>query len=1106
VQEAEGQAPGVRRSHKPLLESFPRSNYTSVTQFSGERSCTLSASFQEFSEKLQKLIGKFQAEKDYYLSGDYLEAQARVDFVTPLFKALGWDVENEAGLAHHRREVIVERGESETTGRPDYNFRIGGQTKFFVEAKAPSEALSNPHHILQAKGYVWNTRQVFFVILTDFVEFRFYDASRQPDERNPDEGLLLDLKYGDYLSSLEKLWEYSKERVAAGSLDALLPKARRAPHLRKQVDDVFLDEMTGWREELAKDIHKRNPALTAKQLNEVVQRLLDRVVFIRIAEDRHVMEKRQLAEVVEEWETHGGKFPIFDWLNDLFHKINEDFNGEIFKPHLSEEIQIDSEILARIIKRLYPPQSPYRFDVIGVELLGSIYERYLGNTIRLTPKQVRVEEKPEVRKAGGVYYTPKYIVDYIVKNTVGKVIEGKTPKQIEKIRILDPACGSGSFLIGAFQYLIDYHTQWYLEHPEQEVRHAHPSLDFMREVHTDPDGSKRLSVYRKAKILRNNLFGVDIDPQAVEITMMSLYLKALEGEQSQLPPKQHLLPELKYNIQCGNSLIGPDIYDQGVLFAEEEKDRINAFDWNYIPSVAAGGVYPAGRDPRVGEGSALPKASGSPEGSPTRARRERTSPGAPAPSIGQVTKDGGFDVVIGNPPYIRIQAMKEWAPVEVEFYKDHYKAASSGNYDIYVVFVEKGLRLLNEHGKLGFICPHKFFNAQYGAPLRKLLSEGKNLSHVAHFGDQQVFEGATTYTCLLFLEKAGSKQLQIEKVNDLEAWRATGEATEGKIPAAAITGSEWSFKVGAGTELFEKLAQMKVKLDDVAARIYQGPITSADTVYLFKDFEQGKKKGNTKVLSPELNEWVEIESGLLKPVVRSGSINRHSAQPTALVLFPYEVKDCSARLLTPAEMERDYPMGWDYLNRNRRLLENREKGKFKDAEWYRFGRTQNLGMWEQPKLMVPYMVTQLAAYLDRTDGFYFINVTTGGYGVTSADPTISLPYLCGVLNSRLLDFYFKSVTTPFHGGYFAANKQYIERLPIRPIDFSDPADKARHDKMVALVDRMLALNKQKHSGKLAPSQVDRVDREIAATDPEIDDLVYNLYGITDEERRIVEEG
>ena len=555
--------------------------------------------------------------------------------------------------------------------------------------------------------------------------------------------------------------------------------------------------------------------------------------------------------MVEEWETHGGKFHIFDWLNDLFHKVNEDFNGEIFKPHLSEEIKIDSEILARIIKRLYPPESPYRFDVIGVELLGSIYERYLGNTIRLTPKQVKVEEKPEVRKAGGVYYTPKYIVDYIVKNTVGKVIEGKSPKQIEKIRILDPACGSGSFLIGAFQYLIDYHTQWYLEHPEQEVRHAHPSLDFMREVHTDPDGSKRLSVYRKAKILRHNLFGVDIDPQAVEITMMSLYLKALEGEQSKLPAKQHLLPELKYNIMCGNSLIGPDIYDQGVLFAEEERDRINAFDWNFVPSVA-----PSGRCAGLTAGLMLYRRSMSAATTPDRRTTlaERRSAADPAPqpsppSIGQVMQDGGFDVVIGNPPYIRIQAMKEWAPVEVEFYKDHYKSASSGNYDIYVVFVEKGLSLLNEKGKLGFICPHKFFNAQYGAPLRKLLSEGKNLAHVVHFGDQQVFEGATTYTCLLFLEKNGSKQLQLEKVNDLRHGAPRAKPPRARFPLPISPASEWNFTVVRQRSLFDKLRAMPINAGTCATRIFQGIKTSADKIYIVEEFGRQSTEANTATLS-----------------------------------------------------------------------------------------------------------------------------------------------------------------------------------------------------------------------------------------------------------------
>jgi hypothetical protein len=585
----------------------------------------LSASLPSFKATVEKLIRRFEADRSHYLSKAYSEAQARVDFITPFFKTLGWDVENEEGLAHHAREVVVELGE-DTQGRPDYGFRLAGQTKFFVEAKAPSEALDNARHIMQAKKYAWNTKQVFFVVLTDFEEFRFYDASIIPDERKPDEGLLLNFRYTDYLSNIAKLWDFSPERVAAGSLEALLPRDRRTQRLRIPVDTAFLDEMTGWREELAKNIYKNNPALTARQLNEVVQRLLDRIVFIRVAEDRRVIEKNQLRDVVEEWKARGGKFHIFEGLNDLFHRINEDFNGEIFKPHLSEKIKIDSDVLAHIIERLYPPKSPYRFDVIGVELLGSIYERYLGKTIRPTAKQVRVEEKPEVRKAGGVYYTPKYIVDYIVKNTVGKLIEGKTPKQIEKIRILDPACGSGSFLIGAFQCLIDYHVRYLTEHPkETQVGQLFP------DVMKDESGEPRLSVIRKAQILKNNLFGVDIDPQAVEITMMSLYLKALEGERSQLPPKQHLLPELKNNIICGNSLIGPEISDQGTLFGDADTDRINAFDWE----------------------------TGFPE----------------------IMKAGGFDAVIGNPPYIRIQAMQEWAPVEVEFYKRAYTSASAGNYD-----------------------------------------------------------------------------------------------------------------------------------------------------------------------------------------------------------------------------------------------------------------------------------------------------------------------------------------------------------------------------------------------------------------------------------------
>ncbi len=244
----------------------------------------------------------------------------------------------------------------------------------------------------------------------------------------------------------------------------------------------------------------------------------------------------------------------------------------------------------------------------------------------------------------------------------------------------------------------------------------------------------------------------------------------------------------------------------------------------------------------------------------------------------------GFDVVIGNPPYIRIQALKEFAPVEVEHYKKAYRSASKGNYDIYVVFAERGLGLLNKNGRLGYILPHKFFNAKYGAPLRELISEGKHLSEIVHFGDEQVFAGATTYTCLLFLDKEGNDRFDFAEVEDLVDWQVNGNAERGRIEATSATAQEWNLVVGAGAELFERLRSMPVKLDDVSS-IFVGLQTSADTVFLFKD-SQKSDSSLTKVRSNELDQEVELEPSLLKPVIRSGSIGRYWAKPTALVLFP----------------------------------------------------------------------------------------------------------------------------------------------------------------------------------------------------------------------------
>ena len=399
-------------------------------------------------------------------------------------------------------------------------------------------------------------------------------------------------------------------------------------------------------------------------------------------------------------------------------------------------------------------------------------------------------------------------------------------------------------------------------------------------------------------------------------------------------------------------------------------------------------------------------------------------------ALGGHPKRWGFDIMIGNPPYVRIQSLARTDPLAVAYYKHNYIAAKKGNYDVYVVFVERGLELLDErHGQLGYILPHKFFNSQYGEPLRDLISKGKHLRHVVHFGDQQIFPGATNYVCLLFLASASVDRCWFVRADDLPLWLATQQGVDAEIASEQVTSKEWNFVVGRGAHLFERLQKMPVRLGEVTSRMFQGSITSADTVYLFKEF--GPVAGGlTEVYSTALGQTLQVESALLKRVVRSGSISRYHAEPTATVLFPYEVRDNKARLYTSAEMRRDFPMAWEYLTKNKRLLENREKGSFKDDQWYRFGRAQNLGMWEQPKLLVPYMVTELSAYLDMTDQLYFINVTTGGYGITANAKTGKLAYLCALLNSTVLDFFFKRVSTTFHGGYFAANKQFIEQLPI----------------------------------------------------------------------------
>jgi hypothetical protein len=1050
----------------------------------------MSKDFEQGKAEVAALCDHFARNREAFRAPGRKEAHVRQDLIDPFFRALGWDVGNAARVAPQYCEVVVEDSLDVEGQRkaPDYTFRVGTLPKFYVEAKKCGiNIFADPAPAYQLRRYGWSAK-VAVSILTDFEELGVYDCAMRPRPGDKaSHARILYYRFEEYPDRWRELWDiFSREAVWTGAFDQYAASKRKRG--TSEVDVEFLKEIEGWRDQLARNIALRNAKLSGDELNRAVQLIIDRIVFLRMAEDRGIEPSEQLLTLC-------GRGDIYEGLMKLCRKADDKYNSGLF--HFQKEagvdevpdtitprLAVDDKVLKPILQGLYFAHgSPYEFQVMPVEILGTVYERFLGKVIRLTAgHQAKVEEKPEVRKAGGVYYTPKYIVDYIVRQTVGRQIEGKSPAQLagkgkrQPLRVLDMACGSGSFLLGAYQCLLDHCLKWYIDNGPKSSPTA---------VYAARAGDWRLTISEKKRLLTTHIFGVDIDPQAVEVSKLSLLLKVLEGESAETVGDtmrlfhQRALPNLSDNIKCGNSLIGPD-YFTGRLFDKipdaEEYARVNAFDW----------------------------------------KRE-------FPEVFSSKTTGGFDCVIGNPPYIRIQTMKETAPLEVEIYKELYKTARQGNYDIYVVFIEQGLKLLNVAGRLGFICPHKFFNSKYGQPLRGIVAEGQHLAHVVHFGDQQVFDGATTYTCLLFLDKLAASECRYVNIEDLPGWRAdhargdikrdrtatdasnssthtvreaaafyakrsperTASWTEAIIPASQITSAPWNFVIGPGARAWQRVQAISTKLGDVA-HLFVGLQTSADAIFVVPSD-------------------AKIESGLTKPFLLTGELTAYApALPSARLIFPYEIKGDEAELISASALAKAYPRGWAYLTEHRDELESRERGKWRHDRWYAFGRSQNLTAMDAPKLIIQVTARKPTVLFDE----HGLCMTGGGsgpfYGVRPKHLELPIKYLLGILNSTLFGWLIKAQSTNLRGGYIKFSKQYIESAPIPlPAHAGGPASVV--DDMEKLVGSMLELRNHLSAAK-STAQRKVIQRQIEATDAEIDQLVYRLYGLTNKEIAIVEGG
>ena len=439
-----------------------------------------------------RLCGTFFIHKEHYKSSGYNETQVRREFLDPFWKALGWDIDNERGIADAYKDVIHEDSIkiSGSTKAPDYCFRIGGSRKFFVEAKKPSiDIKDNVAPAFQLRRYAWSAKLQASVV-SDFEEFSIYDTTIRPSRS--DKAPIARVSYFTFEDYGEK-WDeisamFSRDAVLNGSLDEFGDKAKKNK-VAYEVDDAFLNEIEHWRDELAQNLARQNPELSVRDLNYAVQKTIDRILFLRICEDRGIEDYGRLKEL----ETGDN---VLDRLMELFRDADTRYNSGLFHfrkekerignpDTLTANLNLDGKVISNIVQNLYYPESPYEFSILPADILGQVYERFLGKTIRLTAgHKARIEDKPEVRKAGGVYYTPTYAVDYIVENTLGRLLNGPNPTQpnpipvsnASELKIVDPACGSGSFLISAYQYLLDWHRDQYAAKGEHHARGKNPRL------------------------------------------------------------------------------------------------------------------------------------------------------------------------------------------------------------------------------------------------------------------------------------------------------------------------------------------------------------------------------------------------------------------------------------------------------------------------------------------------------------------------------------------------------------------------------------------------------------------------------------------------------
>ena len=973
------------------------------------------------------LIKKYEADRNYYLTERYNETQVRSDFLDPLFELLGWDIKNRAGKPTNEREVILEEplkaGADENTKKPDYTFRLFAERKFFLEAKKPHvniNEVDSPARQARRYGYTANLK---ISVLSNFEYLMIYDASVKVEENdNNQKALIKKYHYTEYEENFDEIKRLlGKESVYSGQFDEEW-KDIEVRLKQWSVDKQFLKQINEWRLLLGKEILAADPTIDMELLGDEVQSYINKILFLRVCEDRNIETYKELLVIAD-----GGQF---NSLLEKFRKADGKYNSGLFDQTLSEQVVCNaSSAFWTIIRQLYFPESPYSFSVFSSDILGHIYEIFIAEKLALDGGELRIVKKPE-NEDRDVVTTPTYIIREILRQTISPLCNEKSAKEILEMKFADIACGSGAFLLEAYQLLNDILIDYYIQHDTSKLVRI-------------GENSYRLKYAEKKQLLKNCIYGVDKDFNAAEACKFGLLLKLLEDEDSASLINEHpILPNMANNIFFGNSLLSSsDI-------TTEDATDINPFDFGSLK----------------------------------------------------------FDAIIGNPPYLTTEGMKNVTPKELPLYKQKYASAYK-QFDKYIIFVERASSLLKENGLLGYIIPLKFMKVGAGQELRRLITNQKTLEAITAFGACKVFPGKSNYTCLLILKKAEHSTFRYNEVSNLEKWKL---ADKNVLPTdtknyCELSEGTWSLFPENLREAYNTIVSNSTTLLEITGEdnIFNGIQTSANKVYIF---QPKSEKDEIYYFEKDKKMW-KVEKEVTRPYFQTSSgddsLNTYRTfKPNACVIFPYRKNDEGKLEMIPLdEIKEDYPQLYKYLIAHKSIL-NAASRDIKPVptspkEWHRYGRHQSLDACNLPEKIIVGVLSTGDKYAVDTFSTFVSSGGTAGYCMIALpeDSQYSIYYIQAILNCKYLEWISSLYGEIFGGGFIARGTKVLKQLPVRKIDFEDAEEKQAHDNIVEKQKQLIKLGDKIDAMHGNKRQLTILQRQFDIAKQELADIIMNLYGM-----------